>query len=194
MNNPEDPSAGTRKVPFCREIYIDRDDFMENPPAGFFRLSPGREVRLRYAYFLKCREVVRDAGGGIQELRCTYDPQTRGGAAPDGRKVKATIHWVSAVHSLPAEVRLYDRLFTQKNPLEGGDFRKNLNPSSLTVLTDARIEPGLAHARPGERYQFERKGYFCVDPDSTANRPVFNLTVSLRDDWDRMRRKANAPA
>ena len=191
VNNPEDPSSGTRKVPFSRELFIERDDFMEEPAPGFFRLSPGREVRLRYAYFLKCERVVKNSQGEVVELRCTCDPLTAGGSAPDGRKVKATIHWVSAAHAIPAEVRLYGRLFAKKNPLEGGDFRKNLNPSSLTVLADARVEPSLASVKPGERYQFERKGYFCVDPSSSPGRPVFNLTVSLRDDWERIRRRSD---
>jgi len=187
VNNPEDPAAGTRKVPFSRELYIERDDFMENPPKKFFRLAPGREVRLRYAYFITCAEVVKDpATGQVTELRCTYDPATRGGDAPDGRKVKATIHWVSAPHAVDAEVRLYDHLFTKEDPddvPEGQDFRANLNPHSLEVLTGCKVEPCLADAPAGSRYQFERLGYFCVDPDSTAGRPVFNRTVTLRDTW-----------
>jgi glutaminyl-tRNA synthetase len=187
VNNPEDPAAGTRKVPFSRELYIEREDFMEDPPKKFFRLAPGREVRLRYAYFITCNEVVKDAATGeVTELRCTYDPATRGGDAPDGRKVKATIHWVSAAHAADAEVRLYDHLFTKEDPddaPEGQDFRANLNPNSLDVLTGCKVEPSLADAPAGTRYQFERLGYFCVDPDSAAGRPVFNRTVTLRDTW-----------
>ncbi len=194
VNNPEDPSAGTRKAPFSREIYIERGDFMEDPPKKFYRLAPGREVRLRYAYFIKCVDVIKDeATGEIKELRCTYDPETRGGAAPDGRKVKATLHWVSAAHSIPAEVRIYDRLFTKENPNdteEGGDFKDNFNPESLKTLTDCPVEPSLAKAEPGQRYQFERIGYFCVDPDSTPEKPVFNRTVNLKDEWARIKKKA----
>jgi glutaminyl-tRNA synthetase len=186
VNNPEDPAAGTRKVPFARELYIEQEDFMEEPPKKFFRLAPGREVRLRYAYFIKCTRVVKDASGNIAELHCTYDPATRGGDAPDGRKVKATLHWVSAPHALTAEVRLYDNLFTKEDPEdvpEGQDFTANLNPNSLEVLTDCYVEPALAGALPLDRYQFERLGYFCVDPDSTRDRPVFNRTVTLKDTW-----------
>jgi glutaminyl-tRNA synthetase len=185
VNNPEDPSAGTRTVPFCRELYIERSDFMEDPPRKFFRLAPGREVRLRYAYFVTCTDVVRDADGTVTELRCTYDPATRGGSAPDGRKVKGTLHWVSARHAAEAEVRLYDRLFTVDNPLEGGDdFLDHLNPDSLKVLTGCRVEPGLAEAAPGALFQFERQGYFCVDAvDSEPGALVFNRTVALRDAW-----------
>ncbi|MCX8052523.1 MAG: glutamine--tRNA ligase/YqeY domain fusion protein [Armatimonadetes bacterium] len=185
VNNPEDPSAGTRKVPFSREIYIERDDFREDPPPKFYRLAPGREVRLRYAYFIRCNEVVKDADGNIIELRCTYDPATRGGDAPDGRKVKATIHWVSAPHSIEAEVRLYDHLFSKPDPDDvppGGSYIDNLNPQSLVTKT-CRIEPSVIGAAPGTRYQFERLGYFCVDPDSTPERLVFNRTVTLRDTW-----------
>ncbi len=188
INNPEDETMGTRKVPFSRELYIERDDFMEDPPKKFFRLAPGREVRLRYAYFIKCEEVVKDPGtGDIVELRCSYDPQTRGGNAPDGRKVKGTIHWVSAGHAVPAEVRLYDHLFVKENPNEveaGKDFTDYINPKSLEVLKDCRLEPGLAAAKPGYRCQFERLGYFCVDAkDSKPDALVFNRTVTLRDTW-----------
>ncbi len=185
VNNPEDPSAGTRQVPFCRELYIEREDFMETPPPKYFRLSPGAEVRLRSGYFIRCERVVKDASGEIAELRCTYDPATRGGEnPPDGRKVKATIHWVSARHAVAAEVRLYDRLFAAEFPDRGeGSFLDHLNPDSLKVLADARLEPGLASVPPGETVQFERLGYFCADPDGTPERPVFNRTVGLRDAW-----------
>ena len=189
INNPEDPSMGTRKVPFSRVLYIERDDFMEDPPPKFYRLAPGREVRLRYAYFVTCTEVVKDADGNVVELHCSYDPATRGGDAPDGRKVKATLHWVSAEHALPAEVRLYDRLFTVPDPTdveEGRDFIDYLNPNSLEVLTDCKVEPSLARAAPGDRCQFERVGYFCVDPDSRPGHLVFNRTVALRDTWARI--------
>ncbi len=186
VNNPEDPAAGSRRVPFAREIYIERDDFMEDPPRKFYRLAPGREIRLRYAYFLTCREAVKDAAGRVVELRCTYDPATRGGNAPDGRKVKATLHWVSAPHAVRAEARLYDRLFTRADPGAGGDFLAELNPESLTVLEDCRLEPALADASSGRPVQFERQGYFCPDPDSTPARPVFNRTVALRDTWARV--------
>jgi glutaminyl-tRNA synthetase len=186
INNPEDPTAGTRNVPFSRELYIEQEDFLEEPPKKFFRLAPGREVRLRYAYFIKCTRVVKDAAGNVVELHCTYDPATRGGDAPDGRKVKATLHWVCAPHALQAEVRLYDNLFTKEDPEdvpEGQDFTANLNPNSLEVLTDCYVEPALAAAAPLSRYQFERLGYFCVDPDSTRERLVFNRTVTLKDTW-----------
>jgi len=186
INNPEDPSSGTRKVPFSRELYIEREDFMENPPKKFFRLSPGNEVRLRCAYFIKCTEVVKDGRGDIVELRCTYDPATRGGDAPDGRRVKATMHWVPLAQSVPVEVRLYDRLFSVEDPdnaPEGKTFLDYLNPRSLEVLRDARAEPSLAGATPGTRVQFERLGYFCVDSDSRPGALVFNRTVSLRDAW-----------
>jgi glutaminyl-tRNA synthetase len=189
INNPEDPSAGTRKVPFSRVLYIERDDFREDPPRKFFRLAPGREVRLRYAYFVTCTDVVKNDAGDVTEVHCTYDPATRGGDSPDGRKVKGTIHWVSAAHALEAEVRLYDHLFTKPDPddvAEGGDYRGNLNPNSLEVLSIAFVEPGLKGATPGSRYQFERQGYFCVDPDSTLEQPVFNRTVSLRDSWKKI--------
>jgi glutaminyl-tRNA synthetase len=185
LNNPEDPAAGTRLVPFARELYIERDDFMEEPAAKFFRLAPGREVRLRYAYLITCREVVKDAAGEVVLLRCTYDPATRGGDAPDGRKVRGTLHWVAADHAVAAEVRLYDHLFAQPEPGKDGDFLADLNPDSLEVLTDCRLEPCLAVAS-GEAVQFERQGYFCRDPDSTPERPVFNRTVALRDTWARI--------
>jgi glutaminyl-tRNA synthetase len=183
INNPEDASAGTRHVPFGRELYIERDDFMENPPKRFFRLAPGREVRLRYAYFVTCREAVTNASGEVVELLCTYDPATRGGNAPDGRKVQATLHWVTAAHALPAELRLYHPLFSRPDPGAGGDFYADLNPHSRETLTDARIEPALAAASVGEAVQFERQGYFCLDPDSQAGRLIFNRTVGLRDSW-----------
>jgi len=186
INNPEDPSAGTRKVPFSRILYIEQDDFREDPPKKFFRLAPGREVRLRYGYYIKCTDVVKDEKTGeIIELHCTYDPETRGGYSPDGRKVKGTIHWVSAAHALDAEVRLYDHLFTKEDPddvEDGQDFTANINPNSLEVV-QAKVEPSLANARVGDRYQFERKGYFCVDPDTTEGKLVFNRTVTLRDTW-----------
>jgi glutaminyl-tRNA synthetase len=188
INNPEDPDMGTRSVPFSRELYIERDDFREDPPKKYFRLAPGREVRLRYAYFITCREVVKDeASGEIIELRCTYDPETRGGSAPDGRKVKGTLHWVSAAHCLEAEVRLYDRLFVKADPTaeekQGVDFKEYINPDSLNILTGCKIEPALQNPEPGLRLQFERKGYFCVDPDSSPELPVFNRVVALRDTW-----------
>ncbi len=187
LNNPEDESMGTRQVPFCRELYIDRDDFREDPPPKYYRLSPGREVRLRYGYFIKCEEVVKNEKGEVIELRCTYDPNTRGGFAPDGRKVKATIHWVSARHALNAEARLYDRLFTVPNPLgedEEGDFLKFLNPNSLTVLTNCKVEPSLGEAKPGDRFQLEREGYFCLDSkDCRPGHIVLNRTVTLKDTW-----------
>jgi glutaminyl-tRNA synthetase len=184
VNNPEDPSAGTRKVAFSREIYIERDDFMEEPPKKFFRLAPGREVRLRNAYLVTCTGVVKDAAGEITELHATYDPATRGGDAPDGRKVKATLHWVSAAHAVDAEVRLYDRLFTVENPDAGDrDFLAHLNPASLDVLQGCKVEPMLGGAAAGARYQFERLGYFCADPETAPGRPVFNRTVSLKDTW-----------
>jgi glutaminyl-tRNA synthetase len=188
INNPEDAAAGTRLVPFARELYIERDDFMEEPAPKFFRLAPGREVRLRYAYLITCREVEKDAAGEVVLLRCSYDPATRGGDAPDGRKVKGTLHWVSAAHALPAEVRIYDHLFTQAEPGAEGDFLADLNPRSLEVLSDCRLEPSLATAA-GEPVQFERQGYFCRDPDSTPARPVFNRTVALRDTWARIQTK-----
>ncbi len=189
INNPENPAAGTRKVPFSRVLYIERDDFRLDPPKKFFRLAPGREVRLRCAYFITCTDVVKDPSGEIVELRCTYDPATRGGDAPDGRRVKATLHWVSAAHAIGADVRLYDRLFSVPDPEdvpEGRTFLDHLNPASLEVLTGCRVEPGLAAAAAGDRFQFERLGYFCVDPDSVPGHPVFNRTVSLRDTWARI--------
>ena len=189
INNPEDAAAGTRAVPFSRELYIEREDFMEDPPKKFFRLAPGREVRLRYAYFMTCREAVKDAAGEVVELRCTYDPETRGGNAPDGRKVKATLHWVSAAHAVPAEVRLYDHLFTNPTPGSEGDVRDDLNPDSLTVLDGCRLEPALGDVPAGVPVQFERQGYFCPDRDSTPERPVFNRTVALRDSWAKIQKK-----
>jgi glutaminyl-tRNA synthetase len=192
VNNPEDPAAGTRAVPFSRELYIERDDFMEDPPKKFFRLAPGREVRLRGAYFIRCTSAVKDADGRIVELRCTYDPETRGGDAADGRKVKATLHWVSAPEALDVEVRLYDRLFTAESPGESGDYRADLNPASLQVLRGCRLEPSVAGAAPGTRYQFERLGYFTVDPDSTADLLVFNRTVTLKDTWAKIQARAGA--
>jgi len=182
INNPEDPSAGTRLVPFSRELYIEQDDFMENPPPKFYRLSPGREVRLRYGYFIRCNEVVKNAQGQVVALRCTYDPETRGGSAPDGRKAKATIHWVSAAHALPIEARLYDHLFTRPDPDEAEDFLSVLNPHSLEVV-NAFIEPSVAGSPVSKHYQFERLGYFVVDPDSTPERLVFNRSVTLKDEW-----------
>jgi glutaminyl-tRNA synthetase len=194
VNNPEDPSAGARKVPFSRVLYIEQDDFRENPPKQYFRLSPGREVRLRYGYFVTCTSVVKNEKGEVVELHCTYDPQTRGGnSPPDGRKVKATIHWVSAAHAIDAEVRLYDKLFTKPDPSEvedGQDFTANLNLNSLEVLRGCKIEPSLASAAIGSRYQFERVGYFCADPDSKPGRPVFNRTVALKDTWAKIEKKA----
>ncbi|MGH8006228.1 MAG: glutamine--tRNA ligase/YqeY domain fusion protein [Candidatus Binatia bacterium] len=187
LNNPEDASMGTRKVPFSRVLYIEREDFREDPPKQFFRLAPGREVRLRYAYIIKCVSVVKDERTGeVVELHCTYDPETRSGAAQAGRKVKATLHWVSAAQALPAEVRLYDSLFTVPDPGEAEDFTAVLNPNSLETLTACRVEPSLAGATSGSRYQFERQGYFCVDPDSGAGRLVFNRTVTLKDEWARI--------
>jgi glutaminyl-tRNA synthetase len=190
VNNPEDPGQGTRVVPFSRVLYIERDDFLEDPPRKFFRLAPGREVRLRYAYFITCTGVVKDPSSGeIVELRCSYDPATRGGDAPDGRKVRGTLHWVSAEHALPAEVRLYGPLFAREDPHEvepGADFVSNLASDSLEVLGTARVEPSLAEAAAGSSFQFERLGYFCVDRDSTPGAPVFNRTVTLRDSWARI--------
>lgn len=192
VNNPEDPSAGTRQIPFSHVLYLEQDDFMEDPPKGFFRLAPGREVRLRYGYFITCTDVVKDENGGIVELRCTYDPETRGGYAPDGRKVRATLHWVSAPHAVEAEVRLYDRLFTVEDPTdvpEGEDWKANINPRSLEILPSCWLEPGLRDVKPGERYQFERLGYFCVDPDSSPAKPVFNRIVTLKDRWAKIKTK-----
>jgi len=192
VNNPEDATAGTRKVPFSRVLYIEQDDFREEPPKGYFRLSLGREVRLRYGYFITATSVVKNDDGEVIEVRCTYDPATRGGNAPDGRKVKGTIHWVSAAHAIDAEVRIYETLFSKENPDEvdeGGDFTENLNPLSLEVIAQAKLEPSLASAAVGERYQFERLGYFCVDLDSKANKPVLNQTVALKDTWAKLEKK-----
>jgi len=183
LNNPEDPDAGTRKVPFSRVLYIEQEDFLEAPPRQFYRLAPGREVRLRYAYFIKCERVIKNERGEIVELRCTYDPATRGGDAPDGRKVKATLHWVSAAHAIEAQVRLYDYLFTRPDPEAVADFTSVVNPNSLEVLTGCKLEPSLASAKVGDKFQFERQGYFCVDPDSTEGELVFNRTVGLKDTW-----------
>jgi glutaminyl-tRNA synthetase len=191
INNPEDPTAGTRKVPFSRELYIEQDDFMEEPPRKFFRLAPGREVRLRYAYFITCTDVVKDEAGNITELHCRYDPATKGGDSPDGRKVKATLHWVSAQHALEADVRLYDNLFTKENPddaPEGEDFTANLNENSMETLS-ARVEPSLADAEPLSRYQFERLGYFCTDKESSKEKLILNRTVTLRDTWAKIQKK-----
>ena len=192
INNPEDLSAGKRKIPFSKILYIEKEDFMEDPPKKFFRLAPGREVRLRYAYFIKCNDVIKDKDGNITELHCTYDPETKGGDAPDGRKVRATLHWVSAKHSIRAEVRLYDRLFLKENPLKtqmSGDYKDNINPDSLKVVTDCRLEPSLVQAASGDIYQFERLGYFAVDPDTTEDNIVFNRTSTLRDQWAKISKK-----
>ena len=192
VNNPEDQSMGTRQVPFSKVLYIEQDDFREDPPKGYFRLAPGREVRLRYGYLITCNSVVKDADGNVVELHCTYDPATRGGTTPDGRKVKSTIHWVSAAHAVDADVRLYDTLFTKENPNEleeGQDFTANLNPTSLEVLSGCKVEPTLLDAASGRRYQFERLGYFCVDPDSTSEKLVFNRTIGLRDTWSKIERR-----
>jgi glutaminyl-tRNA synthetase len=192
-NNPEDVSAGTRQVPFSREIYIEQDDFREVPPPKYYRLSPGKEVRLRNAYFITAQSVVKDAEGNIVEVHCTYDPLSRGGNSPDGRKVKSTMHWVSAARAISAEIRLYDRLFTKADPsdvAEGEDVLSNLNPNSLEVLTSAKLEPSLASAEAGDRFQFERVGYFCVDPDSAPGKLVFNRTLALKDSWARIEKKA----
>jgi glutaminyl-tRNA synthetase len=186
VNNPEDATAGTRKVPFSRVLYIEQDDFREEPPKGYFRLSPGREVRLRYGYFITCTSIVKNEKGEVVEVHCSYDPASRGGNSPDGRKVKSTIHWVSAAHAVDAEVRIYENLFTKENPgdvEEGQDFTANLNANSLEVIRSAKLEPSLATAAIGSRYQFERLGYFCVDPESKVGKPVFNRTVALKDTW-----------
>jgi glutaminyl-tRNA synthetase len=182
VNHPDDPSAGSRTIRFGRELFVERDDFMEDPPKKFFRLAPGREVRLRYGYFITCREMVKDAAGEVVELRCTYDPETRGGNAPDGRKVKATLHWVSAASSVPAEVRLYNPLFAEPEP-DISDFAAAINPQSMEILSDCRVETALAGRNDGQAVQFERQGYFCADADSTPERLVFNRTVGLRDSW-----------
>ncbi len=186
QNNPEDPSAGTRQVPFSRELYIEQDDFREVPPPKYYRLSPGKEVRLRAAFFVTAQSVVKDAEGNVVEVHCTYDPASRGGSSPDGRKVKSTMHWVSAQHAVEAEVRIYDKLFSKSNPNdfpEGGSFLDNLNPNSLEIIRDAKLEPSLASAKLEERYQFERVGYFCLDPDSSETRRIFNRTLALKDTW-----------
>jgi glutaminyl-tRNA synthetase len=193
VNNPEDERMGARRVPFSRVLYIEQEDFREDPPKQYYRLSPGREVRLRYGYFVTCTNVGKDAGGNVVEVHCTYDPATRGGNAPDGRKVKSTIHWVSAEHAIDAEVRLYETLFTKEDPNEveeGQDFTANLNPNSLEVVKGAKLEPSLRDARPGLPYQFERLGYFAVDPDSMPEKPVFNRTVALRDTWAKIEKKS----
>jgi glutaminyl-tRNA synthetase len=193
-NHPEDPSLGRRMVPFCRELYIEREDFQEVPPKKWFRLAPGAEVRLKNACLVRCDKVVKDAAGEVVELRCTWDPASLGGDAPDGRKVKGTLHWVSAVHAVKAEVRLYDRLFTAKDPMtvaEGGDWRQGINPDSCEVLANARLEPALGPAKHLEHFQFERLGYFVVDPDSRASAPVYNRTVSLKDSWARLEGQPN---
>jgi glutaminyl-tRNA synthetase len=193
VNNPEDPNAGSRQVPFSKTLYIEQDDFREVPPPKYFRLSPGKEVRLRYGYFITAKSVVKNEQGEVVEVHCTYDPATRGGNAPDGRKVKSTIHWVSAEHALDSEVRIYDKLFTKENPTEleeGQNFTDNLNPNSLQVIPHAKLEPSLANAAAGSRYQFERLGYFCVDPDSKTERLVFNRTVALKDSWAKIEKKA----
>jgi glutaminyl-tRNA synthetase len=189
VNNPEDPSAGTRSVPFSRELYIEADDFREDPPKKFFRLAPGREVRLRYAYLVTCKEVVKDAEGNIVEIRCTHDPASRGGNAPDGRRVQGTIHWVSAAHAVDAEVRLYDRLFSVENPNAEDSYLDKLNPASLEVLPNAKLEPSLAGKPAGWLCQFERMGYFCADPDGTPERPVYNRTLTLKDSWAKIEAK-----
>ena len=188
-NNPEDKNAGTRKIPFCREIYIERDDFMENPPKKFFRLAPGREVRLKHAYYITCKDVKKDENGNIVELICTYDPESKGGWTSDGRKVKGTLHWVSAKHCLDVEVRLYDHLFTKEDPEEDDDFLKNINPNSLTVLDGCKAELSLKDAKVGDRFQFLRKGYFAVDKDSTEDKLVFNRIVTLKDTWAKIQAK-----
>ena len=193
QNNPEDPEAGTRKVPFSRELYIEQDDFREIPPPKYYRLSPGKEVRLRNAYFITAQNVVKDAAGNVVEVHCTYDALSRGGQSPDGRKVKSTMHWVSAAHAITAEIRLYDKLFSKPDPYdlaEGQDVLDNLNPNSLEIVNDAKLEPSLAEAKPGDRFQFERVGYFCVDPDTTAGKLVFNRTLPLKDTWAKIEKKA----
>jgi glutaminyl-tRNA synthetase len=193
INNPEDPAAGSRTVPFSKVLYIEQDDFREDPPKQYFRLSPGREVRLRWGYLITCTSVVKNDAGEVVEVHCTYDPETRGGNAPDGRKVKSTIHWVSAAHAIDAEVRLYDNLFMKENPSdveEGQEFTANLNPNSLEVLEHSKLEPSLRGAQPGDRVQFERMGYFCVDRESTPDKPVFNRTVTLKDTWAKIEKRS----
>ncbi len=192
-NHPDDPQAGSREITFTREIFVEQDDFMEEPPRKFFRLSPGREVRLRYAFFVTCREVVKNEAGDVVELRCTYDPASRGGNSPDGRKVQATLHWVSATEAVPAEVRLYNPLFMSPSPGAEGDLLADLNPDSLEVLTGCLVEPSLADLAEGEAVQFERTGYFCADPDSTPGRLVFNRTTALRDGWAKAQGSNNPP-
>lgn len=192
VNNPEDPSAGTRKVPFSKTIYIEREDFMEQPHPKFYRLTPGKEIRLRYAYFIRCTDVIKDANGNIVELRCTYDPTTKGGNAPDGRKVKSTLHWVSVKHAIDAEVRLYDHLFVKPDPddvPEGSDWKSNINPNSLITLANSKLEPELKNLKVGDKVQFERQGYFCVDPDTSSDKIVFNRTVTLKDEWAKIKSK-----
>ena len=192
VNNPEDESAGSRKIPFARVLYIEQDDFREVPPPKYFRLSPGREVRLRYGYFVTCTSVVKNEKGEVVEVHCTYDPASKGGNSPDGRKVKSTIHWVSAAHAVDAEVRIYENLFSKENPSDaelGKDVLDNLNPNSLEIIADAKVEPSLATPAAGARYQFERLGYFCADPDSVPGKPVFNRTVALKDAWARVEKK-----
>jgi glutaminyl-tRNA synthetase len=192
INNPEDPNAGTRKVPFSKVLYIEQDDFREVPPPKYFRLTPGQEVRLRYAYFVRCTHVVKNDAGEVTEVHCTYDPATRGGDSPDGRKVKGTIHWVSAAHAVEAEVRLYDHLFKSPSPEdapEGKTYLDNLNPDSLVMLSNAKLEPSLKDAEIASKYQFERVGYFSVDYDSTSEKPVFNRAVSLKDTWAKVEQK-----
>ena len=192
VNNPEDESAGTRQIPFSGELYVEAEDYREDPAKGWFRLGPGREVRLKHGYYIKCREAIKDAAGRVIELRCTYDPESGRGTTPDGRIVKGTLHWVSAAHAVDAEVRLYDYLYTKADPSDapaGQDFTANLNPNSLTVLTGCKVEPLLAESKPGDRFQFLRTGYFCADPDSTPGRPVFNRTVGLRDTWAKVEKK-----
>jgi glutaminyl-tRNA synthetase len=194
-NNPEDPSAGTRLVPFSRELYIEQDDFREIPPPKYYRLSPGKEVRLRNAYFITAQRVVKDAAGNIVEVHCTYDPLSRGGNSPDGRKVKSTIHWVSTAHAISAEIRLYDKLFLKPDPgdvEEGQDVLSNLNPNSVEILLGAKLEPSLSNAKLEDRFQFERVGYFCLDPDSTEGNLVFNRTLPLKDSWAKIEKKSRA--
>ncbi|MGB5107494.1 MAG: glutamine--tRNA ligase/YqeY domain fusion protein [Candidatus Zixiibacteriota bacterium] len=193
INNPEDDSAGSRKIPFCRELYMEQDDFREDPPKKYFRLAPGAEVRLKFAYIIKCEEVIKDAAGNVVEVRCSYDPETKSGSSGEGRKVKGTLHWVSAPHAIKAEVRLYDRLFRNENPdnvVEGQDWKSNLNPDSLTVLNDCLVEPELRHTKPGMRYQFMRTGYFTTDKDSAEGHLVFNRTVGLRDTWAKIEQRS----